>query len=199
MEHSDEYYKMKYFKYKAKYIAELERQKGGSKSKSSPKKNESSGVGKFVSAVGNGIVAGASAVGNIIATGASAVGKGVGKGFKALAKKSTDKREVIKALNELNKIYIEMFPDKNNNNNEFINYLKDQVTIKTTITDFKKYLDEQFFNNKNMKKFKDFKDSRIKAKKVSYEILDKECTPYFGREIQESCTKIFQDNNIYNK
>ena len=29
MEHSDEYYKMKYFKYKAKYIAELERQKGG--------------------------------------------------------------------------------------------------------------------------------------------------------------------------
>jgi hypothetical protein len=29
MEHSEEYYKMKYFKYKAKYIAELERQKGG--------------------------------------------------------------------------------------------------------------------------------------------------------------------------
>ena len=29
MEHSEEYYKMKYFKYKVKYIEELERQKGG--------------------------------------------------------------------------------------------------------------------------------------------------------------------------
>jgi hypothetical protein len=180
MEHSDEYYKMKYFKYKAKYIAELERQKGGSKSKSSPKKNESSGLGKLVSAVGKGF---------------EAIASVTGKGFKALAKKSTNKKEVIQALKELNDIYIEIFPNKNDN--EFINYLKDKdkITIKTTITDFKKYLDTNIFTDKNMKKLK-FKDARIKAKKTSYEILDRECTPYFGREIQESCTKIFQDNII---
>ena len=172
MEHSEEYYKMKYFKYKAKYIAELERQKGGAK-QSGPTFKEK-------------VVSGASAISSSIAAGASAISSSIVAGVSSVTKYNTNESEVEKAIKELNNIYKDFSNDR-----QFIDYLQ-TVTTQTTITELKKELDRIFFNDSNMKKLESYKQPKIEVKNASYKILDKHCTPYIGKQIQQSCINIFQ-------
>lgn len=160
MEHSEEYYKMKYFKYKAKYQQELARQSGGAESNSILSK------GKELLSQGK----------NYLSTKVSSA-----------TKYSTEEAKVIKAINELNNIYRSI---KNDDNNDIIKYLK-EVNTNTTITQLKDDLNKKYFTEDNMKNLAEFKEAKIVSKNASYKILDKQCTPYIGNKIQESCIVIF--------
>ena len=161
MDHSEEYYKMKYFKYKAKYIKEKQaQQSGGSKSKGAAKKNGSSGIFSKIKA-----------------------------GLSLANQKNTDEKEVIQAIKDLNDIY----QDIHEKDDKFIEYLKN-VKTDTPITDLKKKLNEDFFSDNKMKKYTDKEKitAKTKLKNDSYEKLDKQCTPYIGKDIQQSCIDIFK-------
>ena len=189
MDHSEEYYKMKYFKYKAKYTKEKQaQQSGGVKSKGAAKKNGSFGLGNMIGAVGKSIVAGASAVGSGIKAVASSINH-----------KNTDKQEVINAIKDLNDIY-QYIKEPDETNDGFIEYLK-KVKTDTSITDLKNNLNNKFFSDAKMKKYttKEEITAKTKLKNDSYEKLDKQCTPYIGKKIQESCTKIFKSENLNQK
>ena len=166
MEHSEEYYKMKYFKYKAKYEEEKLRQQGGATFKEK-------------------VVAGASAIGSTIKSGLSSINQ-----------VSTTVKEVKKAIFILNIVFLLINYNSSTNNdftnNDFTNYIKNKFTTndKISIDTFKKELDEKFFTNFN--NVPDEKKSLIELKTNAYKKLNKQCTPYIGKDIQQSCIDIFK-------
>jgi hypothetical protein len=177
MEHSEEYYKMKYFKYKAKYEEEKLRQQGGA---------------TFT----ENVVAGASAIGNTVVAGASAIGSRIKSGLSSITQVSTKVEEVKKAIFILNIVFLLINYNSSTNidilNNNFTNYIKNKFNKndKISIDKFKQELDAEFFTK--LSNVTDEKHALIELKTKAYKKLNKECTPYIGKDIQQSCIDIFK-------